>query len=175
MPDEAEYPFQYTFGEAVVYKDYKPPSRDAIHLPEYVIYLFLAGLIVVLVAYAIVGHLIKDLLHDFAGAATANTSVVWQPWMTGFTAVTVFLFIVFAVMIIKRTLCSKNKETEQSSTNLINNERSRDIEMFGTSLTLDVRNKETEESSTSSNSEERTSASEGYSNPTMAENTVSNF
>ncbi|XP_072925593.1 small integral membrane protein 44-like [Hemitrygon akajei] len=66
MPDHAEYPFQYTSGEAVIYKDYKPPSRDAIHIPKYLLYLLLAGLIVVSVAYAIVGHLIKDLFHDFA-------------------------------------------------------------------------------------------------------------
>ncbi|KAH1174856.1 hypothetical protein KIL84_008847 [Mauremys mutica] len=52
-------------GEAL-YTDYKPPALDALRLPSYVLYLLMAALIVGLVAYAIVGHLIKDLVHDFA-------------------------------------------------------------------------------------------------------------
>eukprot|EP00062_Callorhinchus_milii_P013490 gi/632961656/ref/XP_007896881.1/ PREDICTED: uncharacterized protein LOC103181910 [Callorhinchus milii] len=67
IPERKEHLFQYAKEEEeIVYIDYKPPSRDAIHLPKHVIYLLLAGLIVVAVAYAIVGHLIKDLVHDFA-------------------------------------------------------------------------------------------------------------
>ncbi|XP_053311837.1 small integral membrane protein 44 [Spea bombifrons] len=49
-----------------IYRDYKPPALDAIQLPTYVIYLLMAALVVLTVAYAIVGHLMKDLLHDIA-------------------------------------------------------------------------------------------------------------
>ncbi|XP_068585169.1 uncharacterized protein [Cebidichthys violaceus] len=47
-----------------LYKEYKPPSRDIIQLPKSVLYLLVAALVVVAVAYAIVGHLIKDLMLD---------------------------------------------------------------------------------------------------------------
>ncbi|XP_050925716.1 uncharacterized protein LOC127142340 [Lates calcarifer] len=50
----------------VIFESYIPPSRDAIHLPTYVLYLLIAVLIVVGVLYAIIGHLIKDLIHDCA-------------------------------------------------------------------------------------------------------------
>lgn len=49
-----------------LYKEYRPPPLDAIRLPRYALYLLLAALLVVAVAYAIVGHLIKDLAHDLA-------------------------------------------------------------------------------------------------------------
>ncbi|XP_066492337.1 small integral membrane protein 44 [Tiliqua scincoides] len=49
-----------------LFTDYKPPPLDSIHLPRYVLYLLMAVIIVVVVAYAIVGHLINDLIHDFA-------------------------------------------------------------------------------------------------------------
>ncbi|XP_053436291.1 small integral membrane protein 44 isoform X2 [Nycticebus coucang] len=49
-----------------MYEEYRPPPLDAIRLPRYVLYLLLAVLVVVAVAYAIVGHLIKDLAHDLA-------------------------------------------------------------------------------------------------------------
>uniref|UniRef100_W5LZD7 Uncharacterized protein n=1 Tax=Lepisosteus oculatus TaxID=7918 RepID=W5LZD7_LEPOC len=52
--------------QEVFFEDYKPPSRDAIYLPKYILYLLMASLIVVAVLYAIIGHLIKDLIHDFA-------------------------------------------------------------------------------------------------------------
>lgn len=51
----------------VVFETYVPPSRDSIHLPPHVLYLLMAAFIIVLVLYAIIGHLIKDLFHDFAG------------------------------------------------------------------------------------------------------------
>lgn len=51
----------------VFFESYKPPSRDAIHLPTYVLYLIMAVFILLGVLYAIIGHLIKDLCHDFAG------------------------------------------------------------------------------------------------------------
>ncbi|CAN9505960.1 unnamed protein product [Ophioblennius macclurei] len=47
-----------------LYRQYKPAVRDLIPLPKAVVYLLMAGLVVVGVAYAIVGHLIKDLAID---------------------------------------------------------------------------------------------------------------
>ncbi|XP_048143784.1 small integral membrane protein 44 [Corvus hawaiiensis] len=52
--------------DGVLYVDYKPPALDSIRLPRYVLYLMMAAALVLVVAYAIVGHLIKDLVHDFA-------------------------------------------------------------------------------------------------------------
>ncbi|XP_068775865.1 small integral membrane protein 44 [Struthio camelus] len=52
--------------DGVLYVDYKPPALDSIRLPRYVLYLVMAAVLVLVVAYAIVGHLIKDLVHDFA-------------------------------------------------------------------------------------------------------------
>uniref|UniRef100_A0A8C6CN70 Small integral membrane protein 44 n=1 Tax=Moschus moschiferus TaxID=68415 RepID=A0A8C6CN70_MOSMO len=49
-----------------LYEEYRPPPLDTIRLPRYVLYLLLAAFLVVAVAYAIVGHLIKDLAHDLA-------------------------------------------------------------------------------------------------------------
>ncbi|XP_058513623.1 small integral membrane protein 44 [Ochotona princeps] len=49
-----------------LYEEYRPPPLDAVRLPRYVLYLLMAALLVVAVAYAIVGHLIKDLAHDLA-------------------------------------------------------------------------------------------------------------
>ncbi|GCC25493.1 uncharacterized protein [Chiloscyllium punctatum] len=61
-----EHLFQYSFSDnELLYKEYKPPARDAIPLPKAVLYLLMAALVVVAVVYAIVGHLIKDLVHDF--------------------------------------------------------------------------------------------------------------
>ncbi|KAJ7332779.1 hypothetical protein JRQ81_014959 [Phrynocephalus forsythii] len=57
--------FQYSYSDnEQLYKEYKPPPRDDIPLPKAVLYLLMAALVVVAVAYAIVGHLIKDLVHD---------------------------------------------------------------------------------------------------------------
>lgn len=53
--------------DGVLYVEYKPPALDSIRLPRYVVYLVMAASLVLVVAYAIVGHLIKDLVHDFAG------------------------------------------------------------------------------------------------------------
>uniref|UniRef100_A0A3B3VUB1 Si:dkey-61n16.5 n=1 Tax=Poecilia latipinna TaxID=48699 RepID=A0A3B3VUB1_9TELE len=49
-----------------MYKQYKPPVKELIPLPKGVLYLIMAALVVVGVAYAIVGHLIKDLAIDIA-------------------------------------------------------------------------------------------------------------
>ncbi|XP_077472131.1 uncharacterized protein LOC144086174 [Stigmatopora argus] len=51
---------------AVLFESYVPPSRDAIHMPTYMLYLLMAVFTVVGVLYAIIGHLIMDLIHDFA-------------------------------------------------------------------------------------------------------------
>lgn len=51
----------------VFFDSYVPPSRDAVYLPTYVLYLIIAVFTVLSVLYAIIGHLIKDLIHDFAG------------------------------------------------------------------------------------------------------------
>ena len=59
---------RYREGDGtVLFESYVPPSRDAVHLPTYVIYLIIAVFVVLGVLYAIIGHLITDLLHDFAG------------------------------------------------------------------------------------------------------------
>ncbi|KPP68773.1 hypothetical protein Z043_112520 [Scleropages formosus] len=67
----------------VLYKNYVPPARDAIHLPKHVLYLLIATLIVLTVLYAITGHLIKDLIHDLAGGQHAAQpeeakSTLWE-------------------------------------------------------------------------------------------------
>nr|XP_057928416.1 small integral membrane protein 24 isoform X2 [Doryrhamphus excisus] len=49
--------------------------------------------------------------HKGARAATGSQSVTLQPWLTGLTAVVVFLFIVFILLIIKRLL-KKNRPEE---------------------------------------------------------------
>lgn len=51
----------------VLFESYIPPSRDAINLPIYVLYLIMAFFVVLGVLYAIIGHLIMDLVHDVAG------------------------------------------------------------------------------------------------------------
>ncbi|XP_056326087.1 uncharacterized protein LOC130238988 [Danio aesculapii] len=52
--------------EQVYFQSYVPPARDAIHLPIHVFYMILASIIIVATLYAIIGHLIKDLMHDLA-------------------------------------------------------------------------------------------------------------
>lgn len=52
---------------SVVFESYVPPARDAVNLPTYILYLLMAVFIVLSVLYAIIGHLIKDLIHDLAG------------------------------------------------------------------------------------------------------------
>ncbi|XP_051495775.1 small integral membrane protein 44 [Apus apus] len=61
-----QYPPEEEEEEGVLYVDYKPPALDTIRLPRSVLYLLMAASLVLTVAYAIVGHLIKDLMHDFA-------------------------------------------------------------------------------------------------------------
>ncbi|XP_048035142.1 uncharacterized protein LOC125260699 [Megalobrama amblycephala] len=61
-----EHVFQYSYSESdLQYTDYRTPQRESIPLPKAVLYLVMAALVVVAVAYAIVGHLVKDLVHEF--------------------------------------------------------------------------------------------------------------
>ncbi len=67
--DEAHaYPYSASIDDPL-YKQYKPPVKDLIALPKAVVYVLMAALVVVGVAYAIVGHLIKDLAIDITGNA----------------------------------------------------------------------------------------------------------
>lgn len=56
-----------TVTEEPLYKQYRPAAKELIPLPKAVLYLLMAALVVVGVAYAIVGHLIKDLAIDVTG------------------------------------------------------------------------------------------------------------
>ncbi|KAM7409359.1 hypothetical protein PAMA_001032 [Pampus argenteus] len=61
-----EHVFQYSYSESdLLYTDNRTPARDSIPLPKAVLYLVMAALVVVAVAYAIVGHLVKDVVNDF--------------------------------------------------------------------------------------------------------------
>lgn len=53
--------------EEAYFVDYIPPARDAITLPRNVVYVLVGVVLVIGATYAIVGHLIKDLMHDLAG------------------------------------------------------------------------------------------------------------
>ncbi|XP_060124903.1 small integral membrane protein 44-like [Zootoca vivipara] len=53
-------------NESPLYSEYQPAAYDLIPLPKAVVYMIMAVMVVVSVAYAIVGHLIKDLAHDLA-------------------------------------------------------------------------------------------------------------
>lgn len=64
--DVQVYPYSGSTDDPL-FKQYKPAVREFIPLPKGVLYLIMAGLVVVGVAYAIVGHLIKDLAIDIAG------------------------------------------------------------------------------------------------------------
>ena len=64
--DSSNFPYREDDG-TVLFESYIPPSRDAVNLPPYVLYLIMAVFVVLGVLYAIIGHLIIDLIHDFAG------------------------------------------------------------------------------------------------------------
>lgn len=63
--------------EGAYFVDYIPPARDAINLPRNVIYVLVGLVMVVIATYAIVGHLIKDLMHDLAGNPPSPTPCDW--------------------------------------------------------------------------------------------------
>ncbi|KAI5096232.1 uncharacterized protein LOC124398752 [Silurus meridionalis] len=73
---ERVYQYAYSEGDALVHAGREPPDREPVPLPKAVLYLLMAALVVVLVAYAIVGHLVKDLLLEFVewvfGPRSAN-------------------------------------------------------------------------------------------------------
>ncbi|KAJ8404154.1 hypothetical protein AAFF_G00339270 [Aldrovandia affinis] len=66
--DDTGQVYQYSIpgDNGELYKEYKPAPRDIIPLPKAVLYLLMAALVVVAVAYVIVGHLVKDLARDIA-------------------------------------------------------------------------------------------------------------
>ncbi|XP_051897904.1 small integral membrane protein 44-like isoform X1 [Pristis pectinata] len=67
LTETVGHALQYSVSSSdVLYNDYTPPKRELIPLPKAVLYLLMAALVMVAVAYAIVGHIIKDLAHDFA-------------------------------------------------------------------------------------------------------------
>ncbi|CAM4717360.1 unnamed protein product [Leuciscus chuanchicus] len=49
-----------------LFKDYKPTENDPLTLPKHVIYLLLAVSVTGATLFAIIRHLIKDLIHDLA-------------------------------------------------------------------------------------------------------------
>ncbi|KAM9745381.1 uncharacterized protein ACNS7B_009772 isoform 1-T3 [Menidia menidia] len=67
------YPFPGSIDDDPLYKQYKPAVKELIPLPKGVLYLIMAALVVVGVAYAIVGHLIKDLAIDIAECVLGPT------------------------------------------------------------------------------------------------------
>ncbi|KAK7159964.1 hypothetical protein R3I94_006104 [Phoxinus phoxinus] len=52
--------------DSPLFLDFRPPARDSFSLPPHVLYVTAGLLLVLLATYAIVGHLIDDLLHDLA-------------------------------------------------------------------------------------------------------------
>lgn len=58
-------PYTYASMEPI-YTQHKPVRGNIVELPKPVLYLLMAAVVVVGVAYAIVGHLIKDLAIDIA-------------------------------------------------------------------------------------------------------------
>ncbi|KAL6103452.1 smim44 [Pungitius sinensis] len=59
--------------EEPIYRQYRPPVKDLIPLPKGVLYVLMAVMVVVGVAYAIVGHLIKDLAIDITECVLGPT------------------------------------------------------------------------------------------------------
>lgn len=68
--------FRYREDDGTLYfETYVPPARDAIYLPKHVMYMLMGAFMVVGVLYAIIGHLIKDLIHDIAGRRKCKVSL----------------------------------------------------------------------------------------------------
>ncbi len=49
------------------FKDYKPTENDLLTPPKHIIYLLLAVSVTGVTLFAIIRHLIQDLIHDLAG------------------------------------------------------------------------------------------------------------
>lgn len=80
-----EHVFQYSYSESdLLHTDNRTPERDSIPLPKAVLYLVMAALVVVAVAYAIVGHLLKDLVHDFVGTCVQSFFVMPFPCLMSY-------------------------------------------------------------------------------------------
>lgn len=60
--------------EDAYFLDYIPPARDTITLPRNVVYVLVGVVLVIVATYAIVGHLINDLMHDLTGRNIPNKS-----------------------------------------------------------------------------------------------------
>lgn len=58
-------------SDASQFVEYRPPARDSISVPPHVLYITVGLVLVVVATYAIVGHLIHDLIHDLAGTRRA--------------------------------------------------------------------------------------------------------
>ncbi|XP_061894739.1 small integral membrane protein 24 isoform X2 [Entelurus aequoreus] len=48
-----------------------------------------------------------------ARAARGSVSVTLQPWLTGLTAVVVFLFLVFVIVVVRRLLQKNRREEDK--------------------------------------------------------------
>jgi len=59
--------------EEDLFKDYKPTGNDPLTLPKHVIYLLLAVSVTGVTLFAMIRHLIKDLIHDLAGMWQMST------------------------------------------------------------------------------------------------------
>ncbi|XP_053708272.1 uncharacterized protein LOC128751334 isoform X2 [Synchiropus splendidus] len=56
-----------------LYRQFRPEVKELIQLPKAVVYLLMAAMVVVGVAYAIIGHLIKDLAIDITECVLGPT------------------------------------------------------------------------------------------------------
>lgn len=61
-------------SDASPFVEYRPPARDSISVPPHVLYVTVGLVLVVVATYAIVGHLIDDLLRDLAGTVSGRVS-----------------------------------------------------------------------------------------------------
>ncbi|CAL8271316.1 unnamed protein product [Arctogadus glacialis] len=85
---EQVFHYSYSSESDLLYTDHRTPARDPIPLPKAVLYLVMAALVVVVVAYAIVGHLVKDVVNDFVGGgrpigSERDEGGVGPDWMSG--------------------------------------------------------------------------------------------
>ncbi|XP_048416017.1 small integral membrane protein 24 isoform X1 [Stegostoma tigrinum] len=97
--------------------------------------------------------LLINAVYAQAVAAKAATNGSWQPWIVGLTAVTVFIFIIFVLLIMNRVFCTKNDKHHQP-----------DME-----LSPDDRNKNQEDSDSNRSACDGTPAANAYSNLVIIE------
>ncbi|XP_048470301.1 small integral membrane protein 24 [Rhincodon typus] len=99
--------------------------------------------------------LLINAVYAQAGAAKATTNGSWQPWLVGLTAVTVFIFIVFVLLIMNRIFCTKNDKHDQPAIELSPGDRNK--------------NHEDSDSDRNRSACDGTPASNVYSNPVIIE------